>query len=151
MWRMDARYAPNALDSLDHAIRACLRTRGGIGEARPRCQGRRGSVSSAKMLRFFVVALSASLVAGCGSGDCANVCDLCPADSDPSPVDSDGDGLPDACDPDPTTAASANKLLYFEPFDAVNAKWSGDNATTVMMSFLNLDPGAPGIVLSNNA
>jgi hypothetical protein len=81
----------------------------------------------------------------------SNSCDSCPADSDPSPVDSDGDGLPDACDPDPATTNSNNRLLYFEPFDVVNPNWSGDTATTVTQSFINLDPGQPGIVLSNNA
>jgi hypothetical protein len=76
----------------------------------------------------------------------ANFCDLCPADSDVSPVDSDGDGLPDACDPDPTMAT--NKLIYFEPFDAANAHWSGSNA--VAQSFLTLDAGQSGIAISSN-
>jgi hypothetical protein len=52
-----------------------------------------------------------------------DTCDLCPADFDPSPDDSDGDGLPDACDPD--VGRVGNKLLYFEPFNSDNHHWSG--------------------------
>jgi hypothetical protein len=79
----------------------------------------------------------------------ANSCDACPADSDATPVDTDGDGLPDACDPNP--AITGNELLYFEPFDVVNANWSGDSAATVAQSFINLDPGQLGILYSSNA
>src|SRR5436309_12839424 len=62
-------------DSLDHAIRRRLRTTGGMGERRPRCDLRRGSVSSPKMLRVFVVALTAWVAAGCGA-DCAQSADI---------------------------------------------------------------------------
>jgi hypothetical protein len=54
----------------------------------------------------------------------ADSCDLCPDDSDPTPVDSDLDGLPDACDPDP--ALPSNTLLYFDPFNADSGNWSGN-------------------------
>ncbi|HWE29307.1 MAG TPA: hypothetical protein VHB97_14960 [Polyangia bacterium] len=76
-----------------------------------------------------------------------NVCDLCPADYDPTPVNSDGDALPDACDPDPTTAG--NTLLYFDPFDAVSGHWSGSNP--VAGSALTLDPGTSGSSSASNA
>ncbi len=77
----------------------------------------------------------------------ANSCDACPADSDPSPIDSDGDGLPDACDPDPAT--KSNTLVYFEPFDATSAHWSGDNP--VQQSYMIVDSNGPGASTSNNA
>jgi hypothetical protein len=54
----------------------------------------------------------------------ADSCDLCPDDYDPTPVDSDLDGLPDACDPDP--ARPSNTLLYFDPFNANSGNWSGN-------------------------
>jgi hypothetical protein len=77
----------------------------------------------------------------------ANFCDLCPADYDPTPIDGDGDGLPDACDPDPGTAS--NTLVYFEPFDSANPRWSGGNL--VQSSYLLLDAGTSGVALSSNA
>jgi hypothetical protein len=77
----------------------------------------------------------------------ANSCDLCPADSDPTPLDSDADGLPDACDPDPGTAS--NTLVYFEPFDSPNPNWSGNNP--VQQSYLTLDAGTAGLAVASNA
>lgn len=65
----------------------------------------------------------------------ANFCDVCPADPDPTPMDSDGDGLPDACDPDPTLASNMN--LYFDPFDVASGHWSGSN--TVTNSYMIID------------
>lgn len=76
-----------------------------------------------------------------------NVCDLCPADFDPTPTDGDGDGLPDACDPDPTT--KGNTLLYFDAFDADSGHWSGSNP--VSGSFLTIDPGTVGSKSATNA
>ena len=64
-----------------------------------------------------------------GRGD---ACDLCPADYDPTPVDTDGDGLPDACDPDPMMPT--NKVLYFDPFNADSGHWSVSGNWTVMGS-----------------
>ncbi len=82
----------------------------------------------------------------------ANFCDLCPADYDPTPIDSDGDGLPDACDPDPTMPS--NRLVYFEPFDVPNPNWSGDNANSVqpMTSYMTLDSGGSpnGVAFSSD-
>jgi hypothetical protein len=77
----------------------------------------------------------------------ANFCDICPADADPTPVDSDGDGLPDACDPDPTTASNAN--LYFDPFDTASGHWSGGNM--VQNSYLIVDSNGNNVVLSSNS
>jgi hypothetical protein len=71
-----------------------------------------------------------------------DVCDLCPADSDPTPTDADLDGLPDACDPDP--ARPGNQLLYFEPFNGGN---SGFSSGQVTQGFLTLDStGTGGVV-----
>ncbi|HEX6839402.1 MAG TPA: hypothetical protein VF334_22650 [Polyangia bacterium] len=77
----------------------------------------------------------------------ANICDLCPADADPSPVDTDGDGLPDACDPDP--AMKTNTLVYFEPFDTTSGHWSGTNQIT--QSYMNIDTNGVGGATSTNA
>lgn len=77
----------------------------------------------------------------------ANVCDLCPADPDPTPVDTDSDGLPDACDPDP--AMGVNTLVYFEPFDTVTGHWSGNNP--IMGSYINVDTGGIGTTNASNA
>ena len=77
----------------------------------------------------------------------ANFCDLCPDDSDPTPADSDGDGLPDACDPDPMMGT--NKLVYFEPFDSASGHWSTPN-TLINGGMLTLDTLGETIVTSNN-
>jgi hypothetical protein len=77
----------------------------------------------------------------------ANFCDLCPDDSDPTPSDTDGDALPDACDPDPAT--KTNTALYFDPFDAASGHWSTSNAL-ISMSFLNLDTQGQNVLSSNN-
>lgn len=75
----------------------------------------------------------------------ANVCDLCPDDADSTPVDTDGDGLPDACDPDP--AMKTNTLVYFDPFDAASGHWPGNNPVT--NSYMTLDSG-PGQETTGN-
>ncbi len=77
----------------------------------------------------------------------ANSCDACPADYDPTPVDTDEDGLPDACDPDPATPM--NTLLYFDPFDVDTGHWSGSNP--VAGSILTIDPGTVGSKSASNA
>jgi hypothetical protein len=69
----------------------------------------------------------------------ANSCDACPADADANPTnppDSDGDGLPDVCDPDVNT--SGNRLLYFDPFDNNTTHWVGDTFT-MHNSFMQID------------
>jgi hypothetical protein len=76
----------------------------------------------------------------------ANFCDVCPADSDPTPVDTDGDGLPDACDPDPTMVSNSN--LYFDPFDVASGHWSGSNP--VQNSYMLMDSAGSNVVLSSN-
>jgi hypothetical protein len=78
----------------------------------------------------------------------ANSCDVCPADPDPTPADTDGDGLPDACDPDPGTGG--NHALYFDPFDVATGHWSG-SPSLIDTSFLNLDTQGLNVLLSNNA
>jgi hypothetical protein len=77
----------------------------------------------------------------------ANFCDLCPDDSDPTPADTDGDGLPDACDPDPGT--KTNTLLYFDPMDTASGHWSTPN-TLIANSYMTLDTMGQSILLSNN-
>lgn len=77
----------------------------------------------------------------------ANSCDLCPDDTDPTPADTDGDGLPDACDPDP--AAKSNTLLYFDPMDTASGHWSTPN-TFIANSYLTIDTQGQTIVTSNN-
>ncbi|MGZ3426519.1 MAG: hypothetical protein ACXVCV_07715 [Polyangia bacterium] len=77
----------------------------------------------------------------------ANFCDLCPDDSDPTPSDTDGDGLPDACDPD--TGTKTNTALYFDPFDNPSGHWSTSN-TLIGMSFLTLDTQGQNVLSSNN-
>lgn len=76
-----------------------------------------------------------------------NWCDRCPADGDATPVDTDGDGLPDACDPDPAT--KGNALVYFEPFDADTGHWSGANVIT--QSYMNIDTQSVGTTSANNS
>jgi hypothetical protein len=76
----------------------------------------------------------------------ADFCDLCPDDADSTPVDTDGDGLPDACDPD--VAAKTNRLVYFDPFNSASGHWPGNN--TVTNSFMTLDSG-PGQIVTGNA
>ena len=77
----------------------------------------------------------------------ANFCDLCPADPDPTPVDTDGDGLPDACDPDPMM--KTNTLVYFDPFDAASGHWSGNNP--IMQSFMDINTAGVGTVSASNS
>ena len=76
----------------------------------------------------------------------ANFCDLCPADPDTTPVDSDSDGLPDACDPD--VAQATNALVYFEPFDTASGHWSGTHQ--VANSYMTLETGGVGTDSSSN-
>jgi hypothetical protein len=64
---------------------------------------------------------------GDGRGD---ACDVCAADADPVIMDTDGDGVPNVCDPSPTVAG--NKAVYFEPF----------NATPAWISALTVGSGA---------
>lgn len=78
----------------------------------------------------------------------ADFCDLCPADFDPEPIDSDRDGLPDACDPDPSQPA--NSLLYFEPFNADNGQWSGGFPITSSYLDLSTDNSPTGFQVSGN-
>ena len=81
----------------------------------------------------------------------ANFCDLCPADADPTPVDTDGDALPDACDPDP--AMAGNRLLYFDPLDSASGHWSGNNDLGQSASeggYMVVDSNGGGVGLSNN-
>lgn len=75
-----------------------------------------------------------------------DVCDLCPADSDPTPADADGDDVPDACDPDPTKAG--NTVLYFEGFNLDSGQWSGDFPVT--SGFLNIVTNPPGPRVASN-
>jgi hypothetical protein len=78
----------------------------------------------------------------------ANFCDLCPADFDPDPnrvVDTDTDGLPDVCDPDPFKVT--NRLVYFDPFDSASGHWNGP--FPVSGSDMILDN--PGRVQNGNA
>jgi hypothetical protein len=77
----------------------------------------------------------------------ANFCDLCPADADPTPVDTDGDGLPDACDPDP--AMGTNTLVYFEPMDVNSGHWSGANA--IAQSYMTIDTQTVGTTSASNS
>lgn len=77
----------------------------------------------------------------------ANSCDLCPADPDPTPVDTDGDGLPDACDPDPMM--KSNTLAYFDPMNSASGHWSGSN--TIQNSYMTLDTNGPQQLASGNA
>ena len=77
----------------------------------------------------------------------ANFCDLCPADADPTPVDTDADGLPDACDPDP--AMGTNTLVYFDPMDVNSGHWSGANAIT--QSYMNIDTQTVGTTSASNS
>lgn len=77
----------------------------------------------------------------------ADFCDLCPDDSDPTPVDTDADGLPDACDPD--VVSKTNALVYFEPFNAASGHWAGSN--TVKNSYMILDTNGPQQLVSGNA
>jgi len=93
-------------------------------------------------------------IAGCigGSPDedadgRANFCDLCPDDPDPTPADTDADGLPDACDPDPGT--KTNTLLYFDPMDNPSGHWSTSNAL-IANSYMTLDTQGQNVLLSNN-
>jgi hypothetical protein len=67
----------------------------------------------------------------------ANTCDICAADADQSPVDTDGDGLPDACDPDPMMVT--NRPLYFAPFNADDGHWVG--GYPINNSFMLMDSG----------
>src|SRR5262249_28221579 len=81
----------------------------------------------------------------------ANVCDLCPADYDPTPTDSDGDALPDACDPDPTRAPT--KPIYFDPFDADSKHWVGTytfatSSTGQSLSYIQLDSNSTNAPIS---
>jgi hypothetical protein len=78
-----------------------------------------------------------------GRGD---ACDLCPADYDPTPVDTDDDGLPDACDPDPSK--TGNALIYFDPFNVDSGHWSGN--WNVRNSERSIATMAQGRLLSGN-
>jgi hypothetical protein len=64
----------------------------------------------------------------------ADFCDICAADVDPIVSDSDSDGVPDACDPDPNL--SGNQVTYFEPFNGDSGHWSG--SFSIMNGSLNM-------------
>ena len=65
----------------------------------------------------------------------ANCCDLCPADHDPTPVDTDGDGLPDACDPDPGTKTTRCVFRAVRHRPAATGR-----ANAVAQSYITIDP-----------
>lgn len=80
----------------------------------------------------------------------ADSCDLCPDDYDPNPVDSDLDGLPDACDPDP--ALPSNTLLYFDPFNANSGLWSGNfDLRPFPQGYWNIDTNGGQAFASGNS
>jgi hypothetical protein len=76
-----------------------------------------------------------------------NVCDRCPADYETVVTDTDGDNLPDACDPDPSTPGNAS--AYFEPFDVDNGHFGGTR--DIMGGQLVIDTQASDTIVSPNA
>jgi hypothetical protein len=84
----------------------------------------------------------------------ADTCDVCAADPEPSGVvDTDGDGLPNACDPDVNRAG--NRLVYFEPFNTDFEHWTesvgaGSNIS-VNNGVLELKNNSNGQLYSGNA
>jgi hypothetical protein len=77
-----------------------------------------GADPAAVDLRSVDLSSSSPDLACGGTGDedhdgIVNTCDLCPID--PSPLDSDGDGVGDVCDPD--VNKPGNRILMFDGFD----------------------------------
>lgn len=64
--------------------------------------------------------------------------DLCPQVADPGLQDADGDGLGDACDPDPYSAPEPSGLVVFD------ADAPGDVATSVLSGSVFVDADADG-------
>jgi hypothetical protein len=76
-----------------------------------------------------------------------NGCDRCPADVDSRQVNSDGDALTDACDPD--AARAGNSAVAFEPFLSDNGHWSGSRE--VSNGALTIETDAAGTLIVGNA
>jgi hypothetical protein len=67
----------------------------------------------------------------------ADACDVCAADPEPQgPSDSDADGVPDACDPDPNTFG--NRTVMFEPFNNNGGQWALGNGISINNGYLDM-------------
>jgi hypothetical protein len=105
---------------------------------------------SADMSNCSVTPANMSTVPDEDSDGRADSCDLCPDDYDPMPVDSDLDGLPDACDPDPATPS--NTLVFFDPFNANSGLWSGNfNLKPFPQGYWDIDSQGCNAVYSGNS
>jgi len=79
----------------------------------------------------------------------ANSCDLCPDDSDPTPADTDGDGLPGRL-LIPIRAPRRTRLLYFD-FRSIAPAVTGSTPNTfIATSFMTLDYAGQNVLTSNN-